>query len=84
MKELRQTGQFKRDLKRYQHSKDKLAKLVDVLELLRQEMPIPWATCIEASTSRNAFDVTIRPKSAISRVISFWYGSMRKQTPSAC
>lgn len=36
MKELRQTGQFKRDLKRYQHSKDKLAKLVDVLELLRQ------------------------------------------------
>lgn len=41
MKELRQTGQFKRDLKRYQNSKDKLAKLVDVLELLRQEMPIP-------------------------------------------
>lgn len=40
MKELRQTGQFKRDLKRYQHRRDKLAKLAEVLELLRHEMPI--------------------------------------------
>lgn len=41
MKILRQTGQFKRDLKRYSRQPNELQGLSDLLKLLRNEEPIP-------------------------------------------
>ena len=41
MKILRQTSQFKRDLKRYSKQPNKLKVLANLLTLLREEQPIP-------------------------------------------
>lgn len=41
MKELRYTGQFKKDLKRYQNNLKKLKELNAVLDMLRTETPLP-------------------------------------------
>lgn len=41
MKLLRQTGQFKKDLKRYANRPNKIKKLLEVLNFLRDEKPLP-------------------------------------------
>lgn len=41
MKELRYTGQFKKDLKRYLNQPKKLKALNEVLNMLRNEIPLP-------------------------------------------
>ncbi len=41
MKELRYTGQFKKDLKRYLNQPKKLKALNDVLDMLKKEVPLP-------------------------------------------
>ncbi|MDE7473143.1 MAG: type II toxin-antitoxin system YafQ family toxin [Muribaculaceae bacterium] len=41
MKELRYTGQFKKDLKRYINQPRKLKALTEVLDLLRNEITLP-------------------------------------------
>ena len=41
MKELRYTGQFKKDLKRFLNQPRKLIALNEVLEMLRNEMALP-------------------------------------------
>ena len=41
MKELKPTSQYKKDYKRFRNKPKKLEKLFDILELLRQEKPIP-------------------------------------------
>lgn len=41
MKILRQTSQFKKDLKRYRNRPSKLKKLSELLSLLQNETPIP-------------------------------------------
>lgn len=41
MKELRFTKQFKKDLKRYVNQPQKLEELKDVLDMLRNEVPLP-------------------------------------------
>ncbi len=41
MKNLKPTSQYKKDYKRYRNNPAKLEKLFDILELLRQEKPIP-------------------------------------------
>lgn len=41
MKELRYTGQFKKDLKRFLNQPKKLQELNNVLNLLRNEVPLP-------------------------------------------
>lgn len=41
MKRLRQTGQFKKDLKRYANRPDKIKKLSEVLTYLRNEVTLP-------------------------------------------
>lgn len=41
MKELKPTSQYKKDYKRFRNNPKKLEKLFDILELLRQEQPIP-------------------------------------------
>ena len=41
MKELKPTSQYKKDYKRFRNNPKKLKKLFDILELLRQEKPIP-------------------------------------------
>ena len=41
MKELRYTSQFKKDLKRFLNQPKKLKALNDVLEMLRNETPLP-------------------------------------------
>ena len=41
MKELKPTSQYKKDYKRFRNNPKKLDKLFDILELLRQEKPIP-------------------------------------------
>ena len=41
MKELRYTRQFKKDLKRYLNQPKKLEELKTVLNLLRNEIPLP-------------------------------------------
>lgn len=41
MKELKSTSQYKKDYKRFRNNPKKLEKLFDILELLRQEKPIP-------------------------------------------
>ena len=41
MKELRYTGQFKKDLKRFLNQPRKLIALNEVLEMLRNEMAMP-------------------------------------------
>ena len=41
MKELKPTSQYKKDYKRFRNNPKKLEKLFDILELLRQEKPIP-------------------------------------------
>ena len=44
MKELKPTSQYKKDYKRFRNNPKKLEKLFDILELLRQEKPIPDVT----------------------------------------
>ena len=41
MKELRYTSQFKKDLKRFLNQPKKLMALNDVLDMLRNEIPLP-------------------------------------------
>ena len=41
MKKLKPTSQYKKDYKRFRNNPKKLEKLFDILELLRQEKPIP-------------------------------------------
>ena len=41
MKELKPTSQYKKDYKLFRNNPKKLKKLFDILELLRQEKPIP-------------------------------------------
>lgn len=41
MKRLRQTSTYKKDIKRYLHDYKKLAQLNVVLDMLREEMPLP-------------------------------------------
>jgi len=41
MKELRYTGQFKKDLKRFFKNPQKLKELNEVLDVLKNEVPIP-------------------------------------------
>ena len=41
MKELRYTGQFKKDLKQFLNQPKKLKVLNDVLDMLRNEIPLP-------------------------------------------
>ncbi|MDE6231423.1 MAG: type II toxin-antitoxin system YafQ family toxin [Muribaculaceae bacterium] len=41
MKELKPTSQYKKDYKRFRNNPKKLEKLFDIIELLRQEKPIP-------------------------------------------
>lgn len=41
MKELRYTSQFKKDIKRYLNQPGKLEELKNVLEMLRNEIPLP-------------------------------------------
>ena len=41
MKELKPTSQYKKDYKRFRNNPKKLDKLFDILELLRQDKPIP-------------------------------------------
>ena len=41
MKELRYTSQFKKDLKRFLNQPKKLKALTEVLEMLRNETPLP-------------------------------------------
>lgn len=41
MKELRYTGQFKKDLKRYLNKPKKLKALQEVLDMLRREISLP-------------------------------------------
>lgn len=41
MKELRYTRQFKKDIKRYLNQPGKLEELKNVLEMLRDEIPLP-------------------------------------------
>ena len=41
MKELRYTSQFKKDLKRFLNQPKKLKALNDVLDMLRNEIPLP-------------------------------------------
>lgn len=41
MKKLRQTGQFKKDLKRYRNQRSKLEKLSELLRLLMNEDELP-------------------------------------------
>ena len=41
MKELKPTSQYKKDYKRFRNNPKKLKKLFDILELLRQDKPIP-------------------------------------------
>ena len=41
MKELRYTGQFKKDLKRYLNQPKKLKALTEVLDMLKSEIPLP-------------------------------------------
>ena len=41
MKELKPTSQYKKDYKRFRNNPKKLEKLFAILELLRQEKPIP-------------------------------------------
>ena len=41
MKNLKPTSQYKKDYKRFRNNPSKLKKLFDILELLRQEKPIP-------------------------------------------
>jgi mRNA interferase YafQ len=41
MKNIQPTTQFRKDLKRYKNNPEKLEALKDVLELIRNEQPIP-------------------------------------------
>lgn len=41
MKELRYTGQFKKDLKRFLNNSKKLKELNYVLDMLKKEIPLP-------------------------------------------
>lgn len=41
MRELRYTGQFKKDLKRFLNQPKKLKALNDVLDMLKREIPLP-------------------------------------------
>ncbi len=41
MKILKPTSQYKKDYKRFRNNPSKLKKLFEILELLRQEKPIP-------------------------------------------
>ena len=41
MKKLKPTPQYKKDYKRFRNNPKKLTKLFEILELLRQEKPIP-------------------------------------------
>lgn len=41
MKRLRFSGQYKKDAKRYRNQPKKMAKVVAVLQMLRDEVPIP-------------------------------------------
>lgn len=41
MKRLRQTGQFKKDLKRYVNRPGKMKKLLEVLAFLRNDITLP-------------------------------------------
>ncbi len=41
MKEIRYSGQFKKDLKRFRHDILKLTRLHAVVELLKNEQPLP-------------------------------------------
>lgn len=45
MKELRYTGQFKKDLKRYLNRPKKLRALNEVLDMLKNEVPLPEKYC---------------------------------------
>lgn len=41
MKKLKPTSQYKKDYKRFRNNPKKLKKLFDILDILRQEKPIP-------------------------------------------
>lgn len=43
MKELKPSSQYKKDYKRFRGNPKKLQKLFEILNLLRQELPIPEA-----------------------------------------
>lgn len=45
MKELRYTSQFKKDVKRFLNQPKKLQALNNVLDLLRNEVPLPEKYC---------------------------------------
>lgn len=41
MKKLRFSKQYKKDAKRYRNQPDKMAKVVNILQMLRDDIPIP-------------------------------------------
>lgn len=41
MRKIERTSQFKKDVKRYQNNLDKMAKLVEVVAMMQNEVPIP-------------------------------------------
>ena len=43
MKKLKPTGQYKKDYKRFRNNPKKVKKLFSILELLKNELPIPEA-----------------------------------------
>ena len=41
MKEVRYSTQFRKDFKRYRHSPEKIRKLMEIVRLLENGMPVP-------------------------------------------
>ena len=72
MKELRYTSQFKKDLKRFLNQPKKLKALNDVLEMLRNEIPLPEKYRQHAFQGNYADALNV-----ILMEISYWYGMMR-------
>ena len=53
MKELKPTSQYKKDYKRFRNNPKKMEKLFAILELLRQEKPIPEENRPHPLTGKN-------------------------------
>lgn len=66
MKELRYTRQFKKDLKRYLNQPKKLEELKTVLNLLRNEIPLPENTDSISSKENIPAALNVISKAAIS------------------
>ena len=66
MKQLKYTGQYKKDLKRYINQPKKLKALNEVLDMLKKELPLPkkyrqhtlqgeYSGCLECHTKETSY-----------------------------